>query len=347
MTHRLCFISRNYRGVNTSGNKAKTDNEATLKAMGAQNLGLPTTYYHNKVVTFLLDLAGIAKMTLSVRRGDIIVLQYPVKKYFAYICRVAHARGAKTITLIHDLGSMRRKKLSVAQEIARLSHSDYVVASNTRMGEWLKNHGFEKPMGALQLFDYRSTRQAPSRSSQAAGKPLGVVYAGALAPRKNSFLVDMQTHIEGFRLHLYGNHEALPGLAASNNMSLHGFMDSEAFIEGVEGDLGLVWDGDSLDTCSGNFGEYLRWNSPHKVSFYLRAGLPIIIWNEAALAPLIEELGIGITIGSLRNLPNRLAAIGPEEMAEMRQRVAQVSAQLAGGHFFTTAINRALAAIDD
>ena len=69
MTYRLCFISRNYRGVESSGNKAKTDNEQTLRLMGATNLGLPTTYYNNKVLTFFLDLAGVIRALCRLRRG--------------------------------------------------------------------------------------------------------------------------------------------------------------------------------------------------------------------------------------------------------------------------------------
>ena len=56
---RLCYISRNYRSVNSSGNKAKTDNEQTLQALGAKNLGLRTTYYDCKILTFLLELCGV------------------------------------------------------------------------------------------------------------------------------------------------------------------------------------------------------------------------------------------------------------------------------------------------
>ncbi len=353
MTHRLCFVSRNYRGTDSSGNKAKTDNETTLRELGAHNLGLPTTYYNSKVVTFILDLVGIVKMTATMKRGDIIVLQYPVKKYFTFICRIAHARGAKTITLIHDLGSMRRKKLTVAKEIERLGHSDYVIASNEKMETWLQANGLTTPTGALQLFDYRSQSVAPTTATHPAGAPLGIVYAGALAPRKNSFLLDIQRQLAdtrhdtgNYRLHLYGNHKALPGLTAGDNIRLHGFADAETFIATAQGDMGLVWDGDSLDTCSGNFGEYLRWNSPHKVSFYLRAGLPIIIWDEAALAPLIERLGIGITIGNLNELPKRLGALTPEQLESMRKRIVQVSADLASGQFLTRALKTALDRID-
>ena len=58
-------------------------------------------------------------------------------------------KGAKTVSLIHDLGSFRRKKLTVEKEISRLSHSDYIIASNENMKKWLKEHGMQKPVGAL------------------------------------------------------------------------------------------------------------------------------------------------------------------------------------------------------
>lgn len=88
---------------------------------------------------------------------------------------------------------------------------------------------------------------------------------------------------------------------------------SEEFIKHIDADFGLVWDGDSLDGCSGEYGQYLKWNSPHKVSFYLRAGLPLIIWKEAAVAPIIEEAGAGITIWSLKELDDKLANLTPEQ----------------------------------
>lgn len=345
MTHRLCFISRNYRGIDSSGNKAKTDNEITLRQMGAHNLGLHTTYYNSKILTFFLDLAGIIKMMLTIRPGDIVLLQYPVKKYFAFICKFAHLRHAKTIALIHDLGSMRRKKLTIGQEIKRLMHADYVIASNEKMQGWLAQHGFTNPTGALQLFDYRSERVASASAHQASGACPSLVYAGALAPRKNSFLLKMQEHIRDYQLEIYGNESGLPGLQAGDKIHLHGFINPEDFISGVKGDFGFVWDGDSIDTCSGNFGEYLRWNSPHKVSFYLRAGLPVIIWKEAALAPIIEKEGAGFAISSIQELNDRLQTLSADDIQNMRANVLRVSNQLRSGHFFTTAVNKALATL--
>ncbi len=345
MTYRLCFISRNYRGTNSAGNKAKTDNEVTLRQMGAYNLGLHTTYYNNKILSFFLDLAGIIKMMLTIRPYDCVVLQYPIKKYFAFICNFAHFRHAKTIALIHDLGCMRRKKLTIEQEIKRLGHADYIIASNEKMQNWLAQHGLAKHIGALQLFDYRSKSVASKAIHQLSNASPSLVYAGALAPRKNSFLLKMQQNIKDYQLEIYGNESGLPGLQASSKVHLHGFIDSETFISSVKGDFGLVWDGDSEDTCSGNFGEYLCWNSPHKVSFYLRAGLPIIIWKEAALAPFIEKEGIGFSISSLDELNERLKKLSVDDIQNMREQVNRVSNRLRSGGFLTSAVNQALSVL--
>ena len=78
----------------------------------------------------------VLKSILCLRKGDVLVLQYPLKKYYAFVCNMAHLRGCKVVTLIHDLGSFRRKKLTIPQEIARLDHSDCVIVHSERMRDW-------------------------------------------------------------------------------------------------------------------------------------------------------------------------------------------------------------------
>lgn len=338
---RMVYLSRCYRNLTSAGNKAKTDNEKTMEFMGFRNIGLPQTMGKNKVYIFFYDLLSVLKAIIMLRRGDKLVLQYPVKKYFSFICFMAHIKGAKTMALIHDLGSFRRKKLTVRKEIHRLSHADFVIASNDRMKSWLENHGLTTQMGALGLFDYRSP-STPQSYQHTIGQPYHIVYAGSLAMRKNAFFLQTPPYVKGFELHIYGDGDRMPALKREKNFIFHGFLPADRFITSVGGDFGLVWDGDSLDGCTGSFGEYLKVNSPHKVSFYLRAGLPVIIWKEAALSPFIEQEGIGITISSIRELPQRLANISADDFSLMRQRVCRVARQLSQGAFFQKAIEEAL-----
>lgn len=342
---RLCFLSRNYYGLSGAGNKAKTDIECTLRQMGAVNLGLPTTFYDNKVVAFLLNLMGIVKMVFCLRRGDVLLLQYPVKKYFTFICRVAQLRKAKVVVIIHDLMALHRKRITLETELSRLSKGNYVIASNEAMKQWLEEKGLQCQMGALGLFDYRSEAAPTSKTQGTEPHRWALVYAGALVMRKNSYLLELARTAEQFDLHIYGNADGLPGIAEAPHAVCYPFTPADDFIRSADGDFGLVWDGDSLDTCQGDFGEYLRYNSPHKVSFYLRAGLPVIIWREAAVAPIIEQEGIGITIGSISELEQKLQQLTVEDLDRMKKNVAKVSSRLANGKFFAEALKQALATL--
>lgn len=338
--NRLCYITRNYYNLTGAGNKAKTDNEDTLSDMGAVNIGLPRTVYNNKVLAFFLDLAGVLRACCSLKKGDVLVLQYPIKKYFTFLCRVARLKGAQTVSIIHDLGSFRRRKLTTDKEIERLSHADYIIASNEKMKVWLETHGMKKPVGALGLFDYRSA-SVPKEKECVASTERKVVYAGALSMRKNTFLILLSQHLSTWSLLVCGNKDGLQGLQDNTHIEYRGFMPSEAFIKSMNADFGLVWDGDSLDTCSGDWGEYLRWNSPHKASFYLRAGLPLIVWKESAIAPIITREGVGIAISSLEELSTRLTHITAQELATMKHQAALMAERLNKGEFLKEALSEA------
>ena len=153
---RLVYLTRNYKGIGHGGGKARVDVEDILSGMGAVNLGLKRTFHKNKVADFFLTAAGVLKFIATVRRGDVVVLQYPVKKYYRLICRVVRMKGAKTITLIHDLGSFRRRKLTVEEEIKKLSLTDVIIAANQHMIDWLSEKGCRVPMTDQKVWDYLS-----------------------------------------------------------------------------------------------------------------------------------------------------------------------------------------------
>lgn len=334
--HRKVYISRCYRNLTSAGNKAKTDNETTMREMGFINIGLRQKVSSNDVTVFFYDLASIIKACLAMRKGDELLLQYPVKKYFSLLCHVAHWHGARVTALIHDLGSFRRRKLTVKQEINRLSNADRVVASNATMEQWLKDNGLTVDTGALGLFDYRSPSAPTARKR---GNVCRIVYAGSLAPRKNTFFLQLPALVSGYELHIYGNGDAMPSLKDDPHFVFHGFTPADAFIAHNDGDFGLVWDGDSVDACTGSFGGYLRYNSPHKASFYLRSGLPVIVWNEAAIAPIVEREGVGFTIASLRDLPARLAQISDSDFQAMQANAMKMADRLNRGYFFRKAMS--------
>ena len=80
------------------------------------------------------------------------------------------------------------------------------------------------------------------------------------------------------------------GKLRGKNVKYCGQYKPEELPEKLEGGFGLVWDGDDLGACTGVFGEYMKYNNPHKTSLYLASGLPVIIWEKAAMAKYIEKI---------------------------------------------------------
>lgn len=333
------YLSKNYKGLSSAGNKAKTDAEQIMQEMGFRNAGLRQTTYDNSIVGFLITLLGVLKVPFTVSKGDVLVLQYPLKKYYAFVCRMAHLKGCKVVTLIHDLGSFRRKRLTVAKEIERLSHSDYLIAHNESMKGWLLDHDYGNPVGCLGIFDYLSDTTAPEHTQT--GDPYHVIYAGGLSYKKNRFLYEIDSSIHTWHFNLYGGGFELDRIKHKEHFTYKGFVPSDRLIATADGDFGLVWDGESAETCIGSFGEYLRYNNPHKTSLYLRCHLPVIIWKEAALASFITDHQLGFSIASLTDLDRLLPSITPEAYARMKQNTIEMDRRLASGYYFTNAFKEA------
>ena len=350
-TMRKCYISRNYKAPRTAGGKAKMDIERIMQQMGFVNLGLRQTTHTNKVVDFLLTLLGVLKAALLLRQGDALVLQYPMKKYYEWMCNVAHRRGAKIITQIHDLGSFRRKRLTVEREIQRLNHSDVIIVHNEHMQAWLEEQGCRASLVILGIFDYLSdefgeaghAQKEPVSSKRELpqeGDAYSLFFLGNVGPAQNRFLYALGEHLHRSTLYLYGGGFE-PSLAQPSLKSLGFGIDTE-LMRMNKGDFGLSWYGDSLTEGKGRIGEYMNYNNPHKVSLYLRCHAPVILSKHAGLADFIERNGIGLCVEDLSSIEERLSKITPATYRTMYDNVVRVAGQLAQGHYFRTAVTEAL-----
>lgn len=328
------YLSRNYQ------NKAKNDIEVILTEMGFKGIGVKRKANQNGISDFFATLFSVLKCPFCLQNGDILLLQYPFKKYFSLVCKLAHLKGAKVLCLIHDLGSFRRKKLSVKQENKRLSNADYLIVHNTIMKNWLSDNGCKVKMGILGIFDYLSSTTAVDKNVIA--KPFRVMYAGGLAMRKNAFLYDFGECIKSYSLDLYGKGFELELAKEPEHITYKGFVDSDELIATSDSDFGLVWDGASVDACTGNWGEYLQYNNPHKTSLYIRCGLPVIIWKKAALATFIEREGVGVAIDSLKELDSYFSEISIDDYAKMKENVLRLSHKLSIGHYTKVAVGDAI-----
>ena len=323
-----------------SGNKAKEDIDFLMSQSGFKNVAIHCSS-HNSIVRFFAKLFSVILLLFHVRRKDVLLMQYPFKKFYSLACILCHVKGGKVITIVHDLGCCRRKKLTEQHEIKRLSHTNVLIVHNEAMLDFLKTRGFAGPMVTLGIFDYLA-QYSGSTPKKDTDQIWQVVYAGGLARRKNTFLYMLDSHIKGWLFSIYGKGLEQDEAKTWHNIVPMGFIKSDDFIKASVGHFGLVWDGSSIDACDGEWGSYLLINNPHKTSFYLRAGKPVIIWDKAALTPFVLKHNVGIAVSSLHEIGEKLSSISIQQYATMCANVQKISAQLQQGHFFLQAFHSAL-----
>ncbi|MCQ2228907.1 MAG: galactofuranosyltransferase [Bacteroidales bacterium] len=340
-----CYISRNYKDIRSAGGKAKTDIESIMDKMGFVNIGLRRTTHKNKILDFLLTFFGVVKAMFSLGKGDVLVLQYPMKKYYEMVCNRAHSKGAKVITQIHDLGSFRRKKLTIEQEIERLNHSDAIIAHNPTMQKWLIDNGCKANVVVLGIFDYLSPEPVHSTRTMPSDNDYSVFFVGNLGRDQNAFVYDLADGFKKSMLYLYGNKYDKGSVREDAQVKYLGFAVDHKLMEVNEGDFGLSWYGESLEEGKGKIGEYMAYNNPHKVSLYLRCHAPVILSKTAGLASFVEENKCGVCVDDLTDLEAVLQNISLEEYISMRNNAVKVSDRIASGYYFSSAFEKAAATL--
>ena len=328
-----------------TNNKAKQDIDEICQGEGFTNL-TRHNFGRGGVGRFLTKLVSVTSILCHLKKGDMLFLQYPMKKFYYMACLFAKIKGAYVVTVIHDLGAFRRHKLTSKHENSRLSKTDFLIVHNPTMREYLINHGFRGGVHCLQIFDYLSP--SPIRDldvsqvtlPETSQRPWIIVYGGHLGRWRNAFLYKIPAIMDGWEMDLYGR-----GFEADFNacpsLRYHGFKAGDEFIAQVEADFGLVWDGDSIDECTGDWGEYLRINDPHKTSFYLRAGIPVIVWSQAAMAPFIIDQKVGFCVDSLSQISDRLAKLSIEDYREMRKNALAMGRRLSEGYYIKEGLKAA------
>nr|WP_314601828.1 hypothetical protein [uncultured Porphyromonas sp.] len=185
------------------------------------------------------------------------------------------------------------------------------------------------------LWPYLLPLERPIGTPQSPNIPRQIVFAGNLT--KSAFLSQLSSlQNPNYTIKLYGGGYT-PNLAIEGFVSYHGIFTPDT--PTIEGDWGMVWEGNSLDACSGEIGDYLRMCASHKLSLYLAMGLPVIVWKEAAVAPFVENNNLGIALSNLYELEGRLSKMGVEEYSLIKQAVQQMSAKVRTGQLFITSLH--------
>lgn len=329
------YIAGNYADKFTASGKAKMDAEEIAVKSGLINCGLPQTEFKiRSLKAYSRLLCSIMKTSLTMPKDTQIFIQHPVSQNIRYI-RMAKKKGNKVVVLVHDLNTLRDWSDTGEKDV--LNEADVLIVHTEAMKNWLIRQGLGKNYVVLEIFDYLHGSKVPSIKSD----KYRIAFAGNLG--KSKFIDSLS--FKNVNINLYGI--GIEQRTLRDGVTYKGCYPPDRLAENMEADFGLVWDGDSIDTCSGQLGEYLRLIAPHKLSMYLSAGLPVIVWKESAMAKFVEDNKVGITISSLSELECLNTRISSEEYESIKNNVAAISRKLSNGDFFSTALHKAFNIIAD
>ncbi len=338
----ITYIGERPAANNHAGNKARLDINTVLQ----ETYGTPIEVQEEIVfssfiqkVKFVLNISNLkAIWHISQMQSKNIILQYPF--YFNPIVKRAQMRMMKknkVIFLIHDVDALRNfQEARIEEEINELNLAHAVIVHNDIMGKALQKLGLKVPWFSLTLFDYL----LPNIPQKAFSKGTAIAFAGNLG--KSKFLRNAEMETLGMHFNLYG-----PGFKEEeikwNNVSYKGSFPPDEVPFKLEGNFGLIWDGTDVMTCDGSTGTYMKYNNPHKLSLYIAAGLPVIVWKQAAVAEFVTTHKIGIVVESLKEVSEKIKSMPDSEYREMVKEVKKLQKQIVSGSF----TKRCLASVEE
>lgn len=319
-----------------AGYKAKCDIRSVLISEGFEAIDIKESFKFDKIPEFFKLLNRLKK----IENNSEIVFQHPVysffnSKFMPSILKTVKRKGLKMIVVIHDLECVRfrRDESFKALETEILKTASAVISHNSDMSESLVDLGIEKErLVNLEIFDYLCKKDEGDTA------PINTVcVAGNLDPEKSGYIYKMSQDVN-IKVNVYGgNFDENLG----KEVNYCGSFSPNELPKKLVGAFGIVWDGGEIEKCSGVTGEYLKINNPHKTSLYLAAGLPVVIWDKAALSKFILKEGAGIALESLGQLPSKIAALSAEDYLEMKNNANRLSKAIQSGDFIKGAVKKA------
>ena len=334
------FIQQYTQQEYLHGGVGATDAEKILSSLEFTPVSFPHHFSFSLKAKFS-RLFRLMRMIFSVKRKSIILFLFPVyARMDRLLLRFLRMKGVKLICIIADIEGIRDADQELLKtETRQLKRCRHFIVHTNKMRLLVEQLVPGSICSILYFFDFL----APQVNSQRL-KSNDIVFAGNLG--KSRFLLSLNhTSFSNLHFNLYG-----PGVSqkilAFKNISYYGVSKPYDMPSIVQGSFGLIWDGESIDNCSGIYGEYVRYNSQHKLSLYILSGLPVVIWEEAATAELVKEYNIGFTVKSLHEIGSKIKALTGDDYLQMQTNMRPLAEKISKGEFLSKAVDEMMKRIE-
>ncbi|TYC50656.1 beta-1,6-galactofuranosyltransferase [Weissella muntiaci] len=278
-------------------------------------------------------------LLLPVQPGDLVVIQIPLWPQLnfqaEFIAQLKTITNVKIVALVHDIPTWMFGNAEENYDIEndfwfqQLRQFDVLLMANDKAIAKLKEFDVNVPMISMKIWDY--------------------VYQGPIIQKKftkklyyvSGREINSINYTSSTPLHIYDKNVS-KSVIENPSVIWKGFVPSDEIIANIDGGFGVVMSENFDERTSMNFTYYNQFNNPTKLSFYIAAGLPVIVESKSAHAKLIQDRGIGLVVDNLNDIDAVLAKIDADKYASMLTALQPWQKNVSEGFFIQRALVAAL-----
>lgn len=275
----------------------------------------------------------LVKTFFKLSPNDQVIFQFPLyARIHALLLTLLRLKGVSIICLILDIDGLRdgNEKL-LKKEIRVFRKFKKFIVHNERMQQWLQPLVPRAAIAQVQFFDFLTTPVQQHRL-----KSNHIIIAGDL--QKTAF-IEKLGQLPRLSFSIYGagypEKKVFP-----ENAGYKGTFRPYELVQQLQGAFGLVWYGVEIDRFEGHYGQYLTIITPHKLSLFIMAGIPVIVPATSASALLVKQYGIGCTIDKLSDMESVISHLSDQDYQDMVENMRPLATQLSQGLFLTKALDQ-------
>lgn len=260
----------------------------------------------------------------------------PYDKFFRMVMKI---KKWEIYAFIIDINGLRGVG-NLENEITNLMYTKGIVAQNDVQKKFLQDSGYAGKIQVMNILDFLYDDIYEKKEDITL--PYTVCYGGNLSMKQSEFLYKWSRYSKKIKYEVFVYGINLEEKINNENFHYMGQFSPNEVIEQLRGSFGLVWNGEEIDTCGGSRGEYYKYASPHKLSMYIVARMPVIVWKKSAVNKFVEDNNIGFSIDSLLDIEDKISHISKEDYEKMLNNVEIIREKVIIGYYADTSIKELL-----
>ncbi len=247
--------------------------------------------------------------------GDIVIMQYPSYMNIDFDARLADKirlySNIKLVIFVEDLQSLLYGIYpeAVTEEIAIFNKADLLILPSVKAKDFLVSKGLNPniPVLTQTIWEMESFPLFTSHNHLKR-----MCFSGD---------ADRFTFIKAYNGHTPIHHFSRLESENPNATSLihKGFYEPKKLMKELSnGGYGLVW-------CDKEYFDlYYHMNQPHKLGFFIAAGMPVIVQKGCAHEEFVRKNGLGYAVNSLEEADTLIQHTSDEDYRKMLDNVSNI-----------------------